>query len=63
LITLAEWKQLPPFDQGFLHYLQEAWPTSELKGEKNPYAKDSPEWSAFRQGAQRAMLDVQDGEE
>ena len=63
LITLTEWQTLPPFRQGYAHYMQADWQTSDLRDEKNPHAKDSPEWTAFRQGEQRAMLDVQDGEE
>jgi DNA-directed RNA polymerase subunit RPC12/RpoP len=63
LISLAEWKQLSPFEQGFAHYMQASWPTSELKGAKNPYATHSLKWSAFQLGAERAMLGVQDGEE
>jgi DNA-directed RNA polymerase subunit RPC12/RpoP len=63
LITRAEWQTLPPFRQGYAMYMQASWPTSELADVKNPYAKDSSEWTAFRQGEQRAVLDAQDGEE
>ena len=63
LISRDEWLKLSPFEQGHAYYYQASWPTSELTGEKNPHAKDSPEWTAFREGEQRAMLDVQDGEE
>jgi hypothetical protein len=63
LITLAEWQTLPPFRQGCALYAQGAWPTSPLAAVKNPYAKGSSEWTAFRQGEQRAVLDAQDGEE
>ena len=63
LITLAEWKKLPPFDQGYALYMQSSWPTSELAKAKNPYAEDSPKWIAFREGEQRATKSAQDGEE
>lgn len=39
------------------------WPTSEIAGEKNPYAEGTDDWGAFRQGEQHALSDVQDGEE
>ena len=63
LISREEWAKLTPFDQGFALYMQASWPTSELADAKNPYKKDTAEWTAFRDGEQRAMLDVQDGEE
>lgn len=63
LITLEEWKRLTPFRQGYASYMQGGWPTSEIADEKNPHAEGSSEWTAFQQGEQRAMLDVQDGEE
>lgn len=63
LITLAAWKALPPFDQGYSLYMQGSWQTSELAKAENPYAEGTTEWTAFREGRQRAMLDVQDGEE
>ncbi len=54
---------MPQFSQGYTLYMQGDWPTSPLHGEKNPYAKDSPEWVAFRRGEQQAALDAQDGDE
>lgn len=63
LVTLAAWKQLPPFRQGHTLYMQGSWPTSELESEKNPYAEGTPQWKAFREGERRAMLSAQDGEE
>lgn len=63
LITRAEWQTLSPFHRGYTLYMQSAWPTSELNGEKNPYGEGTAEWAAFRQGEQRAALDAQDGEE
>lgn len=62
LISREEWKALPPLSQGYALYMQGSWPTSELKGETNPYAKDSPKWIKFQQGQQRAVLDAQDSE-
>jgi len=63
LLTLEEWRKLTPFRKGYAHYMQADWPTSELKGEKNPYKEGSDDWGAFRQGEQHAVSDVQDGEE
>lgn len=63
LVTRAEWEALSPFQQGFTLYMQSAWPTSELRGEKNPYAANTPAWSAFQEGGHRAMLCTTDGEE
>lgn len=63
LVTLKAWNELPPYDQGYLLYMQSSWPTSELAGQSNPYAEGTSEWTAFRQGEQRAMLSAQDGEE
>ena len=63
LITLEAWQKLKPFGQGYAFYMQAAWPTSEIAGEKNPYAEGTDDWGAFRQGEQHALSDVQDGEE
>jgi hypothetical protein len=63
LITLAEWQQLPPSDQGYVMYTQAAWPTSPLARVKNPYAKASAEWKQFEAGELRAVMAAQDGEE
>ncbi len=63
LISLADWRTLPPFQQGYTLYMQGAWPTSELTREKNPYGEGTPQWTKFRQGEQCAMRDAQDGEE
>ena len=63
LVSRAEWKELPPFDQGYLLYMQGSWPTSELKRVRNPYTDGSAEWIEFRRGEQRAVQDAQDGEE
>lgn len=63
LVSSAAWRKLPPREQGYLHYMQASWPTSELAAEQNPYAIDSAAWRAFREGEQRAVQDAQDGEE
>jgi hypothetical protein len=63
LITLAAWKLLSPFDQGYTLYMQSNWETSELAQEKNPYVNGTAEWDEFRHGEYRAMLSAQDGEE
>jgi DNA-directed RNA polymerase subunit RPC12/RpoP len=62
LISREEWKALSAFSQGYALYMQGSWRTSELKGETNPYAEDSPKWIKFQQGQQRAVLDAQDSE-
>lgn len=63
LITLEAWRKLTPFRQGYLLYMQGAWPTSEITNQPNPYKEGSDEWNAFCQGEQHAMLDAQDNEE
>lgn len=63
LVSLSEWQTLPPFQQGFVMYMQAAWPTSELASVKNPYPEKSPKWEKFNQGEQQAYLNVLDGEE
>lgn len=63
LIALAEWKTLPPFDQGYVLYMQGAWATSELAEQKNPYKEGTDEWREFCHGERRAMISAQDSEE
>lgn len=63
LVTLAAWKKLSPFGQGYALYMQSNWPTSEIAKQTNPYAEGSDEWNEFRRGEQRGALDAQDGEE
>jgi hypothetical protein len=63
LVTRTEWKRLSPSEQGYIHYRQCSWPTSELADEKNPYKEGTPAWTAFREGAARATMSAQDGEE
>ena len=63
LVSREAWQKLEPLRQGYVFYAQASWWTSELKGEKNPYAEGTQPWTAFREGEHRAMLDAQDGEE
>lgn len=62
LITLAEWKALTPFEQGYALYMQEDLPGSELKGQPCPYPEGSTEREAFQGGSRRAMFAVMDEE-
>jgi hypothetical protein len=61
LITLAEFKTLVPFHQGFAIYMQAEREGSELKGQRNPYPKGSVEDKQWRDGEQAAVLEVQGG--
>lgn len=63
LSTRADWRKLPPFRQGYTLYMEGSWPTSELAGEKNPYAEGTPAWTDFCHGERRAILVAQDSEE
>jgi hypothetical protein len=63
LISREEWRKLSPFRQGYVLYMQAEWPTSELRGEQNPHARDTSAWEEFGRGEWRAMLDAQDSEE
>lgn len=63
LVTLEAWKKLSPIQQGFTFYAQGSWPTSEIANEKNPYARETSAWIAFREGERRATLAAQDSDE
>lgn len=63
LVTLEAWQSMPPRQQGAVLYLQGAWPGSELKDQKNPYPKGTPNHDLFKDGERLAVLAVQDGEE
>jgi hypothetical protein len=63
LVTIAEWRKLSAFQQGYVHYMQASWPTSELAAAGNHYGAGTAPWHDFREGARRAVLDAQDGEE
>lgn len=62
IYTLAEWQKLPPYQQGFVLYMEgERLP--ELKGQTCPYHDGTPEHDEFMLGQQRAVLVAQDSEE
>ena len=46
-----------------LTWLDEEWPGSELKGQKNPYQEGSKESVEFERGQMEACLEAQDSEE
>lgn len=60
LTTRAEWDTFTPFNQGFILYMEEEWPGSELKGLVNPYPKDSDKYRQFCDGQMRAYISVLD---
>ena len=62
LVTLEEWLAEAPFRQGYLLYMQEDWPGSELREQKNPYDEGTSPWKKFREGAHAAMLSATDSE-
>lgn len=61
--TLAEWKALPPYRQGFILYMEADQDGSELKGQVNPYKDGTPEDKEFKTGEARATQLAQDSEE
>lgn len=63
LVSRSAWLKLQPFQQGYVFYMQSAWPASELAGVSNPHALGTPAWDAFRCAEFQAMLSVQDSEE
>lgn len=63
LVTLAKWKKLSPLRQGWVLYMEADWPTSELAGQRNPYAEGTPKWAEFCRGEMLAVRSAQDGEE
>lgn len=63
LVTLTEWKRLPPKTQGYVWYMQAELPDSELKHERNPYPSGSFAYADFEEGVRRGVLDAQDSEE
>jgi hypothetical protein len=63
LITLAKYKKLTPLQQGFVQYMQGAWPTSELKNEKNPYPKGSKKYKEWNDGQTAGVLAAQDADD
>lgn len=63
LITLSQWRELPPKTQGYAWYMQAELPGSELKAQKNPYAPGTAAYRAFEDGVFRGVLEAQDSEE
>jgi len=63
LVTLREWKELPPKAQGYAWYMQAELRGSELKGQKNPYELGTKAYMAYEDGVFRATLEAQDSEE
>ncbi len=63
LTTLAEWQRMTPSDQGYVLYMEEAHDGSELRGQRCPYAVDTPEHGEFKRGELGAVLYAQDSEE
>ncbi len=63
LETLARWKMRSPRQQGYLLYMQAHWPGSELRDQRNPYVRHTPEHTAFVAGETAAVLEAQDSEE
>lgn len=64
LTTLAQFRQMKPFQQGYVSYMEAEWPGSELKGkDRNPYEFASDAYRQFDAGQQAAVLVAQDSEE
>lgn len=63
LVTLKEYKQMTPFEQGYAVYMQAAYHGSELKDERNPYTTGTASWRSWNLGNERAMIAAQDCEE
>ena len=63
LVTRAEFEKLPPRTQGYVHYMQAAWPKSELRGVKCPYEPGTTEYLHWQGGEYAAMLEAQDGDD
>ena len=63
LVTMAEFEKMKPKQQGFVLYMQQAWPGSELRDIRNPYKKGTPENDEFLAGELRGVLAAQDSEE
>jgi hypothetical protein len=63
LVTKDAWEMLTPRSQGYVLYMQEELPGSELKGLKNPYRKNSANYAKFEEGERVACQDAQDSEE
>lgn len=62
LLTLDEYNQLPPKEQGYACYMQAAQPRSPIP-DRNPYPKDSAAAKEWSDGAFEAMLEAQEGDD
>ncbi len=62
LTTFDEYRNLSPFQQGYLCYMQSSWPGSEIP-DRCPYEDGSVQAGRWNEGTFRAMLATQDGEE
>lgn len=63
LFTKEHWDKMSPKSQGYILYLQQELPGSELKGVTNPYFEHTKQYKDFCEGELQAVLEVQDGEE
>jgi hypothetical protein len=64
LKTLAEYRALKPFEQGYVAYMEAEWPGSELKGhDTNPHLHGTSEWKDWQAGQALGVQHAQDSEE
>jgi hypothetical protein len=59
LLSLEEYKQLSPYAQGYVSYMQASWEESELADE-NPFKEGTKEFAEFNRGSHHAMIITQD---
>lgn len=59
LMTLEEWKALPFEQQGYVHYMQSAWPGSPLP-KTCPYEVGSMARKRFEKGEFKGILAAQE---
>ena len=59
LCSLETYQTLTPEQQGYVAYMEAAWPESEISDE-NPYPPKSKESEGWNEGAQIAVIEVQD---
>ena len=64
LTTFEEYCRMSPKQQGYVAYMEAAWPGSELKGhDDNPYSAGSKESAEWKHGQALAVQEAQDSEE
>lgn len=56
LLTLAEYDALTPWEQGYVHFYQAAWPDSPIPRE-DPYVEWTTQAKEFKRGNLAAMND------